>query len=174
LNRRIKKQIKIVRQNLEILEEMTDEYFKGFPEEEPTEEFDPDLDLVPIPGTDETTNWSTAQEEPTDKAQLYLKDLRDMTIIAKEHVIMGQIKTLFDLKSYVKAAGEGAGLVYRMVLEDETGEVTLIAFDEMAENLRQYTVGQYLKITNAWKMQENKHGKRELHIGKWAKVEVVE
>jgi hypothetical protein len=34
--------------------------------------------------------------------------------------------------------------------------------------------GQYLKITNAWKMQENKHGKRELHIGKWAKVEVVE
>ena len=91
----------------------------------------------------------------------------------KDIAIVGQIKTVFDLKSYVHPKTGEPGLIYRIVLEDDTGDVTVISFDDMAKKLKEYTVGQYLRITNAWKMEKNKNGVYELHIGNFAKVEVV-
>ena len=137
-------------------------------EEISAEEID---ELIAETVEEDKTNWTTADEP--ERAGVYLKDLRELTEL-KDITIIGQIKTLFDLKSYVKKDTGEAGLIYRIVLSDPTGEVTVVAFDEMATKLKQYTVGQYLRITNAWKMKENKHKVKELHIGNFAKIEVVE
>ena len=157
MNRKIKNELKTIRAACKAIEG----YCRDCATLEP---------IVEEESSEELINWTTADEP----VKTYLKDLKDMTILPKDYVILGQIKTLFELKSYVKPSGEGAGLVYRIVLEDETSDITVIAFDKKAEELRQYTVGQCLRITGAWKVQENKHGKRELHIGNFAKIEVVE
>ena len=115
-------------------------------------------------------NWTTAADDT--KAGVYIKDIKEMTSL-KDVAIVGQIKTVFDLKSYATREGK-KGFVYRLVLEDESDEVVVVAFDDMATKLKAYTVGQYLRITNAWQVKENKHGKKEVHIGNFVKIEVVE
>ena len=119
---------------------------------------------------EEDTNWTTA-DEPSYEG-VYLSQLKELSSL-KDIAIVGQIKTVFDLKSYVHPKTGEPGLIYRIVLEDDTGDVTVISFDDMAKKLKEYTVGQYLRITNAWKMEKNKNGVYELHIGNFAKVEVV-
>lgn len=123
-------------------------------------------------------NWTTADKAPVEEQEgPYLKDLKELSNIdgtkITELVVTGQIKTVFDLKSYVGKTGE-PGLVYRIVLEDATGEMVAIAFDDMATKLKEFTIGQHLRITNTWMVKDNKDGKPELHIGKFAKIEVVE
>jgi len=168
MNRRIRKHILQAREKLAEIDaelDFVDALLYDGDEEEPAEE-EPTLEAKTV----DTTNWTHADEP--EKEGIYLKDLRELTEL-KGLAIIGEVKTVFDLKSYVKKDG-GAGLIYRVVLSDPTGDVTVIAFDEMATKLKQYTIGQHLRITNAWKMQENKNKVRELHIGNFAKIEVVE
>jgi aspartyl/asparaginyl-tRNA synthetase len=120
---------------------------------------------------DTTTNW-TGADEPSHEG-VYLSQLKELSTL-KDVAITGQIKTVFDLKSYVHPKTGEPGLIYRIVLEDDTGDVTVISFDDMAKKLKEYTVGQYIRITNAWKMEKNKNGVYELHVGNFAKIEVVE
>jgi hypothetical protein len=162
MNRRIRKELKAIREACWNIDNILGE----ISEEEPTEE-EPDLEYNPETGF----NWSDASEEA--KEGVYLAQLKELSTL-KDIAIVGQVKTLFELKSYVKKDKSGSGLVYRIVLSDETGDITVIAFDDMATRLKEYTVGQYLRITNAWKVEKNKHGVYELHIGKFAKIEVVE
>lgn len=94
--------------------------------------------------------------------------------VQKDVPIIGQISSTFDLKSYIKKDKSGMGLIYRVVLADGSGDITVIAFDDMATELKKHPIGTHLRITNAWKVKENKHGIPELHIGNFAKIEVVE
>ena len=167
LNRRIRKEIDIISAALSRIDDTLSDYDRIG--EEPTEEETDQHGRTSKEVTD-IINWPTADEPAKDS--VYMKDLRELTEL-KGLTIVGQIVTVFDLKSYVKSEG-GAGLIYRFVISDKTGDMTVISFDDMATELKQYTIGQILKITNAWKMQENKHGKIELHVGNFAKVEVVE
>ena len=137
-------------------------------EEEATEE---DLELAQDMEDFQTDNWSTADEPAKDS--VYMKDLRELTEL-KGLTIVGQIKTVFDLKSYIHPKTQQPGIIYRFVISDKTGDMTVISFDDMATELKQYTIGQILKITNAWKMEVNKQNVIELHVGNFAKVEVVE
>ena len=174
MHRRIRISIRYIRDHLDNIAEIREhldviEKELG-PEEEPTD------DMGPIPGVPDdpeemiNTTWPTADEPAKDT--VYMKDLRELTEL-KGLTIIGEIKTTFDVKSYVKSEG-GAGLIYRFVLSDPTGDITVIAFDDMATKLKQYTIGQILKITNAWKMEVNKSNVIELHVGNFAKIEVVE
>ena len=163
MNRRIKHELKTIRDSCKAIEEYCKECYEldeGFPEEV-SEEVIPDVDK---------TNWTTADADT--KEGVYLKDLKEMTSL-KDVAIVGQIKTVFDLKSYATKEGK-KGFVYRLVLQDESDEVVVVAFDDMATKLKQYTIGQYLRITNAWQMKKNKNGKPEVHVGNFAKIEVVE
>jgi len=60
------------------------------------------------------------------------------------------------------------------VLSDPSDDITVVCFDKMADEFKQYMIGTHLRITNAWKIETNKHGVPELHVGNFAKVEVVE
>ena len=160
MNRRIRKELKNVREACDIIElelNMIEEI-----EEEPTEEQEEEVVNV---------TWSTADEPAKDS--VYMKDLRELTEL-KGITIVGQIKTVFDLKSYIHPKTQQPGIIYRFVISDKTGDMTVISFDDMATELKQYMIGQILKITNAWKMEVNKSNVMELHVGNFAKVEVVE
>ena len=169
MNRRIRKELELIRNSLAVIDVVMDEYEQEIADglherDEPTEEELAKEVLTAV------VNWSAADEPAKDK--VYMQDLAELTEL-KGLTIIGQVKTLFELKSYVGKDGE-PGLIYRLVLSDPTGDVTCITFDDMAKKFKEFTVGQKLKITNCWKMQENKHKVRELHVGNFAKVEVVE
>ena len=145
-----------------------------FPEEdEPKEEetFLTDEELEEVPDI----NWTTA-DEPAQAGVNFaiMKDLESL----KDITIMGQITKVFDLTSYVKKGKVVApGLIYRFVLTEldkPHNDIVAITFDEMAGELKQHMIGTRLKITKAWKVEKNKHGVIELHLGNFAKVEVIE
>ena len=158
MNRENKARIRAIRDGLV---EFANELDEMFPEEISGEKIP---EKAPV-------NWTTADEEPT-KEGIYFAQLKDLTSL-KDEVIIGQIASVFDLTSYATKEGK-KGFVYRLVLEDKTSSVVVVAFDDMATKLKQYTIGQYIKITNAWQMKANKHGVKELHVGNFAKIEVVE
>jgi len=161
LNRRIKKEIENIRTSLGTIEVFLREL-----EDEPTaEEID---ELIAEEST--TTNWTTADEEAPGP---YLKDLDELTQL-KGLAITGQIKATSDLKTYKKKDGSDIGLIYNVLLNDPTGDLLCVFWDEQVEDAKKFTIGQYVRITNAWKVQKNKMGKLELHPGKFAKIEVVE
>ena len=166
MNRRLKKELSLIREHfregLDLIDSL-DKYFK----EEPTAE---EIDELIAETVEETTNWTTADEEAQGP---YLKDLDELTQL-KGLAITGQIKATSDLKTYKKKDGSGIGLIYNVLLTDPTGDMLCVFWDEAVEDVKKYTIGQYLRITNAWKMQKNKMGKLELHPGKYAKIEVVE
>ena len=159
MNRENKARIRAIRDGLV---EFANELDEMFPEEI-SEEKIPEDEEIPV-------NWTTAADDA--KAGVYIKDIKEMTSL-KDVAIVGQIKTVFDLKSYATKEGK-KGFVYRLVLEDESDAVVVVAFDDMATKLKAYTVGQYLRITNAWQVKENKHGKKEVHVGNFAKIEIVD
>jgi len=169
LNRRIRKELGNIRASLEIIDDALTELFplgEGHWKDEPTaEEID---ELIAEEST--TTNWTTADEEAPGP---YLKDLDELTQL-KGLAITGQIKATSDLKTYKKKDGSGIGLIYNVLLNDPTGDLLCVFWDEQVEDAKKFTIGQYVRITNAWKVQKNKMGKLELHPGKFAKIEVVE
>ena len=156
---------------VDAVEVYANELDEMFPSEEPKLGIVIDEETAELLGTRaDETNWTTADADT--KEGVYLKDLKEMTSL-KDVAIVGQIKTVFDLKSYATKEGK-KGFVYRLVLQDESDEVVVVAFDDMATKLKAYTIGQYLRITNAWQMKKNKNGKPEVHVGNFAKIEVVE
>ena len=167
MNRRIKAHLKNIRDSLDDIERMIDKK----PEEISEEDLEPIETVIEGRTGLPMVNWS-AGDEPS-KDTVYLNDLKKLTEL-KGIVITGQVSTVFDLKSYVKKDGGGAGLMYRLVLTDDTGGVTVVAFDDMATKLKEHPIGTYLRITNAWKMKANKNNIMELHVGNFAKIEVVE
>ena len=201
MNRRIRKELKNIRESVEIINEnirVSVEIIdillvKIWPlgeghwaEEEKPEEISEEAieearaatgSLVEKPEEDElieeeNVTWSTADELP-EKEGIYFKQLKELSSL-KDVVIIGQVSNTLDLKSYISKKDGTAGLIYRFVLSDPSDDITVICFDDMAKECKQYMVGTHLKITKAWKLQENKHGVIELHVGNFAKVEVVE
>ena len=169
MNRIIRKELGNIRASLEIIDDALTELFplgEGHWKDEPTaEEID---ELIAEEST--TTNWTTADEEAPGP---YLEDLDELTQL-KGLAITGQIKATSDLKTYKKKDGSGIGLIYNVLLNDTTGDLLCVFWDEQVEDAKKFTIGQYVRITNAWKVQKNKMGKLELHPGKFAKIEVVE
>ena len=163
MHRRIRKEIKNIRDCLDVIETALNN--DGRIEEPTAEEID---ELIAEEST--TTNWATADEEAPGP---YLKDLDELTQL-KGLAITGQIKATSDLKTYKKTDGSSIGLIYNVLLNDPTGDLLCVFWDEQVEDVKKFTIGQYMRITNAWKVQKNKMGKLELHPGKFAKIEVVE
>ena len=126
---------------------------------------------------EDTVNWSSADELP-EKEGIYFKQLKELSTIdgyaLKDMTIIGQVTNTMDLDSYVNKKTGAPGLIYRLVLSDPTDDILVICFDEMAKEFKQYMIGTKLSITKAWKVQTNKQKIPELHVGNYAKVEVVE
>jgi ssDNA-binding replication factor A large subunit len=156
MNREFKARIKNMRDALaEMSVEMT-EMLGDFKEVEEEQE--------------EDVNWTTAKIQDIEGP--FIKDLKE-NMSLKDIAITGQIKSVGELKGYVKKSGE-KGLVYNIQLEDPTGTILCVFWDEQTEKAKEFTVGQFIRITDAWQIKSNKFGKLELHPGKFAKLELVE
>ena len=117
---------------------------------------------------EEDTDWTTA----LGKTTTYLRDLKESTKL-KGMDIYGQVENIMDLKTFTRPSDGSDGAVRNIVIKDETGSILVTFWDEQVNLVKDLNLGEYIRITNAWKVQKNKQGKLELHPGKFAKVEVV-
>jgi DNA polymerase III alpha subunit len=156
-----------IRNIRDALREMANELENIFPEEELSGE---EVDELIAEHVKETLNWTTANVQDIEGP--FIKDLAE-NMSLKDVAITGQIKVLGELKGYVKKTGE-KGLVYTIQLEDPTGTILCVFWDEQCEKAKEFTLGQFIRITNAWQVKANKFNKLEIHPGKFAKIEVVE
>ena len=160
MNRRIKKQIGLIRGSLDVIEHVLREIEEKEPTDEPTAE-----------EVEEMANWTAADEEA--KEGPYLNDLKKLTDL-KGLAITGQIKATSDIKTYMKKDKSGIGLIYNVLLTDPSGDLLCVFWDDKVEEAKKFTIGQYIRITNAWKVKPNNKGIMELHPGNYAVIEVVE
>ena len=125
------------------------------------------------PVTENTTfNWTTADEQPT-KAGIYMKDLNEATEL-KDMPIIGQISSIGDITTFARKDKPGQGAVQNWVLSDDSGDMIVVFWDEQIDNIKDYMLGEYVEITKAWQVKRNKHGKLELHPGKYFEIKKVE
>ena len=168
MNRKIRKYISAIRGYCDDIEFVLDNAIEEAVEEEIEKEEEP---------TEDNVTWTKADELP-EKEGIYFKQLKELSTIdgyaLKDMTIIGQVTNTMDLDSYVNKKTGAPGLIYRLVLSDPTDDILVICFDEMAKEFKQYMIGTKLSITKAWKVQTNKQKIPELHVGNYAKVEVVE
>ena len=168
MNREEKARLKSIRDTLANIAIELTEIVREIPEEEPTAE---EIDEAIADSVDENVTWTTAAEEA--KEGPYLNDLKKLTDL-KGLAITGQIKATSDIKTYMKKDKSGIGLIYNVLLTDPSGDLLCVFWDEMVEDAKKFTIGQYIRITNAWKVKPNNKGIMELHPGNYAVIEVVE
>ena len=128
--------------------------------------------VVALPTTEATTNWSSADEEPT-KAGIYMKDLNEATEL-KDMPIIGQISNIGDTTTFSRKTDGTVGAVQNWVLSDTSGDMLVVFWDDQIEKVKDYMLGEYVEITKAWQVKRNKHGKLELHPGKYFEIKKVE
>ena len=127
---------------------------------------------VALPTTEDKTNWSSADEQP-EKAGIYMKDLNEATVL-KDMPIVGQISNIGDTTSFTRKSDGQAGSVKNWVLSDDSGDMLVVFWDEQIETVKDYMLGEHVEITKAWQVKRNKHGKLELHPGKYFEIKKVE
>jgi len=169
MNRKITKELKTIRDSLENLEVILF-HIPGCHTEEPLPETTAAIEHEKAVEAEINVTYPPVVETTLESD---IAEIREKGV-QKDVPIIGQISSTFDLKSYIKKDKSGTGLIYRVVLADGSGDITVVAFDDMATELKKHPIGTHLRITNAWKVKENKHGIPELHIGNFAKIEVVE
>ena len=135
-------------------------------------ELSPIVAIVGPPIAEVAVNWSAADETPT-KAGIYMKDLNEATEL-KDMPIIGQISSIGDTTTFARKDKPGQGAVKNWVLSDTSGDMLVVFWDEQIEKVKDYMLGEYVEITKAWQVKRNKHGKLELHPGKYFEIKKVE
>jgi replication factor A1 len=87
--------------------------------------------------------------------------------------LAGTVKEVFPSSTFTRS-DMSAGTVMRMRLADETGEISVVVWNEKAEELEKTVkVNAGLQLVNA-KVKENGSGELEVHVNSYTHVEVSE
>lgn len=82
--------------------------------------------------------------------------------------VVGKVTRVFELRNF--QSGERAGKVASVFIGDETGQIRLTMWGDMADNISKMKEGTILKISQAYVKENN--GFKELHLGDKAKLEI--
>lgn len=104
-------------------------------------------------------------EQPKESAT---KKIREITAGMKGINLIARVQQAFDTKKFDKADGTGKGELCPFVLNDGTGTMRAVAWNELAKKADRLDAGTLVKISNAY----TKQGMRgiELHLGNSARI----
>jgi replication factor A1 len=85
--------------------------------------------------------------------------------------LIGVVRDLSGVYTFQRKDGTN-GKVRRMLLEDETGRITLVAWNEKVERLKNLKKYDCLQVMNS-KVKEGRNGKLELHIDRSTTVKIL-
>ncbi|MGB9841214.1 MAG: OB-fold nucleic acid binding domain-containing protein [Candidatus Bathyarchaeales archaeon] len=99
--------------------------------------------------------------------------ISNVTKTHKDIHLVGTVKELFPTSKFARS-DMSEGTVMRFTLADETGEVSVVAWNEKAEELvKILKINANLQLINA-KIKESANGKLEVHVDAYTYVEVLE
>jgi ssDNA-binding replication factor A large subunit len=85
--------------------------------------------------------------------------------------LIGTVKEVYSASTFTRS-DTTTGTVMRLTLADETGEITVVAWNEKAEELEKTVkVNAGLRLVNA-KVKENGNGELEVHVNSYTYVEI--
>ncbi len=97
--------------------------------------------------------------------------IADAPKIVGEIDLVGIVKTPPRIAEFKRA--DGLGRVLRTKIMDRTGRITLVAWNEKADELRNLTVGRAIRISKG-RIKTSINGSAEIHADSMSRVEVLE
>lgn len=103
----------------------------------------------------------------------FVAKIKELTATHSNVIIAGTVKEVFPVSTFTRS-DMSPGTVMRLKLMDETGEISVVAWNEKADELEKaIKVNSGLKLVNG-KVKENGSGELEVHINAYTYVEVLE
>jgi len=103
----------------------------------------------------------------------FVAKIKELTATHSNVILAGKVKEVFPVSTFTRS-DMSPGTVMRLKLTDETGEISVVAWNENADELEKTVkVDSGLKLVNG-KVKENGSGELEVHINAYTYVEVLE
>jgi ssDNA-binding replication factor A large subunit len=103
----------------------------------------------------------------------FVAKIKELTATHTNIILAGTVKEVFPVSTFTRS-DMSPGTVMRLKLMDETGEISIVAWNEKADELEKVVkVNSGLKLVNG-KVKENGSGELEVHINAYTYVEVLE
>ena len=95
--------------------------------------------------------------------------IRQITPAKRRASVQGLVTSMFPTSEFKRRDGTG-GKVKRVRLRDETGEITIVLWNEKADELSTINEGDQLRITNT-RVKQGLDGRIELHVENSSQIE---
>jgi len=113
-----------------------------------------------------------AREEDYPSVAPFMEKIGKITSKSKKASTIGAIKSVYPVSSFKRRNG-AAGKVVRLRLEDETGQITAVVWNEKVEQLGEVRIGDSLQVTDA-RVKERIDGQLELHVENATQIKTVQ
>jgi replication factor A1 len=101
----------------------------------------------------------------------FMQKIAEITGKHKEASVLGIVQSVDPMSEFERSDGTG-GKVRRLHLRDETGQITVVFWNEKVDQLGEAKKDDYLQILNAT-VKEQLDGRIELHAGERAQIEAL-
>ncbi|NIQ06237.1 MAG: hypothetical protein GWO20_11105, partial [Candidatus Korarchaeota archaeon] len=101
----------------------------------------------------------------------FMQKIKEITGKHKEARVLGVVQSVRPVSEFKRSDGTD-GKVRRLQLRDETGQITVVFWNEKVDQLGNVKKGDYLQLMNA-RVKEQLNGRIELHAGKRAQIETL-
>jgi len=112
-----------------------------------------------------------AKEEDYPLVVPFMEKIGKITSKSKRASTIGVIKSVYPASTFKRRDGT-AGKVMRLRLEDETGQITAVVWNEKVEQLGEVKIGDSLQVTDA-RVKERIHGQLEFHVENATQIKTV-
>ncbi|HEV8289377.1 MAG TPA: hypothetical protein VGQ00_00275 [Candidatus Norongarragalinales archaeon] len=102
--------------------------------------------------------------QPSTVNKAKAKKLAELTDEDQDVDVYALVKRKFDLKTFQRPEGKPPGTLLRVILQDESGERAVVAWDGNCDTLQKSIEGGTVKIEGAY-VKANQNGEFELHAG---------
>ena len=103
----------------------------------------------------------------------FVAKIKELTAKHSSVILAGTVKEVFPVSTFTRS-DMSLGMVMRLKLMDETGEISVVVWNEKANELEKAVkVNSVLKLVNG-KVEENGSGELEVHVNAYTYVEVLE
>jgi replication factor A1 len=120
-------------------------------------------DIQIAPGDVEENNFPSIKE--------FLEKIANISEAHKRVSVEGRIQTVYPVSTFQRRDGT-QGKVMRLLLKDETGQISVVFWNEKTEDLINAKEGATVLLMGV-KVRKNRDGRVELHVEKSANVELL-
>ena len=101
----------------------------------------------------------------------FMQKIKEITTKYKEVSVLGVVQSVHPISEFKRSDGT-SGKVRRLQLRDETGQITVVFWNEKVDQLGEVKKGDYLQLLNT-KVKEQPYGRIELHAENRAQIETL-